>query len=81
MERQRCSKEGTLQTKWAQKDESNKGTATLSLIKEGMRYSDSRQQGPKKDEMVSQKEKHNTQYFCNDILLFIFCLSSGVAVT
>lgn len=44
MERQRCSKEGILKTKWAQKNEGNKGIAKLSLIKEGMRYKDSRGQ-------------------------------------
>lgn len=57
MERQSCSKEGILETKRAQKDDCNKGTAELSLIKEGMRY---RQQGAKWDDLVSQKEKTHT---------------------
>lgn len=71
MERQSCSKEGILETKRAQKDDCNKGTAELSLIKAGMRC---RQQGAKWDDLVSQKEKTHT-ISTKDIMPFIFYLA------
>jgi len=42
LERHTCSEDGRIKTNWAQKKESNRETVKLSLIKEGMRYIDSR---------------------------------------